>query len=291
MGNIVASPALLPQPAEMTSAGAYLYLYAIVAARPLDTFLQGGIDPTRPVYLLGSGRVQAVVSAIPAADFTQEAIASGLQDAIWVERHVRAHQRVLDQLVASRQTILPLRFCTIYRDEATVQALLAARESALLAELVRLWQKQEWGVKLFVELATLQTALFNGHTGLDSRAPDDEIAVLRRRIAGLPNGAAFLYKKKLETLVATRADEYAFALADESHARLARYAVAAVTNPLPQVHPDLRLNAAYLLAMPDVVSFRHEVETLGECYAALGVCYEVSGPWPAYNFLNLTLDE
>lgn len=294
MPNCAAAPAplthLIAQPIAAL-AGTCLYLYAIVAAQSLTALPQPGLDPSQPVYLLGDGQVQALVSRVPAADFTQDQIAAGLQQITWVETYVRAHQQVLDQVVASGQPLLPLRFCTIYHDEATVLALLATRESALLAELLRLGQKQEWGVKLSIALPALQEAIINGSVAVADQAVDHEIRTLRQRIAGVATGAAFLYKKKLETLVATHADAYAFALAAESHAHLARYAVAAVTNPLPQACPDLRLSAAYLVALPTVVAFRQALEALAEAYLALGFQYEVSGPWPPYNFLTLTFDE
>ena len=286
-----AQPIVQPMAQPMAArAGTYLYLYAIVAAQSLTTIPQPGLDPSQPVYLLGDGPVQALVSRVPAADFTEEQIAAGLQEITWIETYVRAHQRVLDQVVASGQTLLPLRFCTIYRDEATVQALLAARASALLAELARLGHTLEWGVKLSIALPPLQEAIMNGQVAVADQAVDQEIRTLRQRMAGVATGAAFLYKKKLETLVATHADAYAFALADESHAHLARYAMAAVTNALPPACPDLRLSAAYLVALPNVAAFRQAVEALAEAYLAFGFQYEVSGPWPPYNFLTLTFD-
>lgn len=290
MPNSIDAPAAIAPANTVTSTGAtYLYLYAIMAADVGGALPTAGLDPSQPLYRLGCGQVDAVVSRVPAQAFSEDAIKAGLQTMAWVERYVRAHQQILDQLVATGQPLLPLRFCTIYRDERTVQALLADRESALLAELQRLAHKTEWGVKLFVELPTLQQALLNGDPGLDGTLHDPEIAALQQRIRERPGGAAFLYKKKLEALVATRADEYTFALADASHARLAGQAVAAVTNALLQNSPELRLNAAYLVEEATCPAFQATIEQLAADYRPLGLRYELSGPWPAYNFLNLTL--
>ena len=290
MPNFMTAPVVDAPANTATATGVtYLYLYAIVAADAGGALSTAGIEPTQPLYRLGEGQVQAVVSRVPAQAFSEEAIKAGLQTIAWVERYVRAHQQILDQLVATGQPLLPLRFCTIYRDESTVQALLANRESALLAELHRLAHKTEWGVKLFVELPTMQQAILNGDPALEGSVSDPEIAALQQRIRERPGGAAFLYKKKLEALVVTRADEYTFALADGSHARLAEQAVAAVTNPLAQNNPELRLNAAYLVEETARPAFQATIEALAASYGPLGLRYEISGPWPVYNFLNLTL--
>ena len=291
MVNHTAGATAPAQPPAQPTARTSVYLYAIVPAHTLTVLPQPGLDPDHPVYLLGQGQVQALVSRVPAVDFTQEQIAAGLQHINWVETYVRAHQRVLDQVVASGQSLLPLRFCTIYHDEAAVHALLAERERALQAELARLAQKQEWGVKLSIALAPLQTAITNGRVTVADPAIAHEIQCLRQRIAGLSNGAAFLYKKKLETFVTTHADEYAFALAAESHLRLADHAVAVVTNPLPSAAPALRLSGAYLVTLADRTAFCDTVDALAESNAALGFQYELSGPWPPYHFLTLAFDE
>ncbi len=266
-------------------------VYAILPTAEIELPSIPGIDQTRPVYGLAGKAVQAVVSRVRAERFDRSAIEAGLQDPVWIDAHVRGHQRVLDTLVATGQPVIPLRFCTIYRDEAAVQAVLTAHEPALVAELDRLRGQQEWGVKLCVAREELQTAILDHHTGLGSWADDAALHALQARIAGMSAGAAFLLQKKLDALVAHKADTITAAVVEESHARLSGHAVAATTVALQSNHPGMELNAAYLVAERELDGFRGELARLGEEYGAAGVYYELSGPWPAYNFIDLDLSD
>jgi len=270
---------------------AHVCVYAILPAAEIEMPSLFGIDPSGAIYALAGNAVQAVISRVRADRFDQAALEAGLQDPVWVDVHVRAHQQVLDSLVATGQPVIPLRFCTIYRDEAAVRTLMTTYESALTAELDRLRGQREWGVKLFVLQGQLQAAILNHHTDLGSWAADAGLQALQARVAGMSTGAAFLLQKKLDTLVAERSGDVAAWIADESHARLASQAVATTTMALQPNASGMELNAAYLVAEQKLDEFRAELERLGEEYGEVGARYELSGPWPAYNFIDLDLSD
>ena len=46
------------------------------------------------------------------------------------------------------------------------------------------------------------------------------------------------------------------------------------------------LNAAYLVAEAAEQDFRQILAKLGAEHAELGLDYELTGPWPAYNFVT-----
>ena len=117
---------------------AHVCVYAILPAAEIEMPSLSGIDRRGSIYALAGNAVQAVISRVRADQFNQAALEAGLQDPVWVDVHVRAHQQVLDSLVATGQPVIPLRFSTIYRDEAAVRVLLTTYESALTAELDRL---------------------------------------------------------------------------------------------------------------------------------------------------------
>ncbi len=289
MPSQLAEPAQHQALAESATQGELVYMYAILPAQALTSLPTLCMDQDQPIYLLENAQLQAVVSRLRPEAFGEAALKLNLQRAVWLETHVRAHQRVLDHLVATGKPMLPLRFCTIYRNEAAAQAMLAAHQTELGGELERLAYKREWGVKLFVDPEALQLALCANHPALRPWRGNDEIATLQTQIAHGSPGAAFLLKKKLATALAKTMETTAFALADTTHFRLAKQAVEAVTSPLQQKCPEMHLNAAYLVANADFTGFRQELDQLGETYGAVGVRYELSGPWPAYHFLELNL--
>lgn len=279
----------LARPAERQHIDELVYVYAIlpVAALALPPLICMDLD--RPVYTLENKNFQVVVSRVRAQYFDQAALQENFQDAAWLETHVRIHQSVLDYVVATEHPVLPLRFCTIYRNEAAVQTMLAQHQVDLAGQLKRLQGKQEWGVKLFVNPAALQGAILGNHAALRTWQGNDDVALLQTQIAKMTRGAAFLFQKKLDAAITSKADTLAFAIADDSHRQLSACAVAAVSNPLRQEQPEMYLNAAYLVANTHLPAFRRALALLGETYQTAGINYVLSGPWPAYHFLNLNL--
>ena len=266
-----------------------IYLYAILPAGALVPLPMMCMDHDRPLYLLENENFRVVVSRVRPQAFEQAALSINLQDAAWLEAHVRLHQHVLDYVVATEKAVLPLRFCTLYRNEAAVQTMLARYRAELAGQLERLTGKQEWGVKLFVAQATLQAAILANDAALNAWGGNDEVARLQAQIATLSRGAAFLFQKKLDVALANKVDTLAFALADHSHLQLAGWAAEVVSNPLRQQQPEMCLNAAYLVANVNLPAFRRTLDVLSETYRAAGLYYELSGPWPAYHFLTLNL--
>lgn len=283
--------AVASAPVAQQESGELIYLYAILPAGALGALPATSIDAARPVFTLSNGQVQAVVSRVQAAAFQRAVIERSLQDLAWLERHVRTHQNVLNQLVATGLPVLPMRFCTIYASEAAIQTLLEVYKGLLLAELARLQQKQEWGVKLYMNDEMLCAAILDRHPTLARWGEEAEIEALQARVASTSTGAGFLLKKKLALGVHQRASAISQAILTLSHHRLSGQAVEAVLNPLYQQDDELRLNAAYLVATTMLDVFQGELARLAAEYGPIGVRYEQSGPWPAYNFLNLELDD
>lgn len=267
-----------------------IYVYAVMGGAEQGALPVSGIDPARPVTLLAVGDVQAAVSHVRHELFNEQAVRVGLDDSAWLAANVLAHQHVLDALLATGQPVIPMRFCTVYPDSDALAASLERHNGAFAAELQRLAGKQEWGLKMVVDIQLLQTAIGAGHPTLAGVAGDGEIERLRKQIAGMSAGAAFLLKKKLVNLIAERAQSVAFGIADATYRALADVALEAVTMDLPKDRPEVCLNAAFWLAVEAYQPFVARLEMLAQSFSGVGVRYELSGPWPAHHFLRLALD-
>jgi hypothetical protein len=266
-----------------------IYVYAIVGSEPLELPSEG-IDPLRPVTVLRVGPIQAVISAVRVALFGEAAVRRGLDDKAWLATHVLAHQRVLDTLVSGGLPLIPMRFCTIYADRQALEASLSRHGAAFEAELQRLRGKQEWGLKQIVDIQVLQTAIGAGHPALEGIAATGEIEKLRKQVAGMSPGAAFLLKKRLTNLIAESAQTVAYGVADETLRELQAVALEAITIDPPKDRPVVCLNAAFWVEVERWDEFMACLERLASAYAAVGVRYELSGPWPAHHFLRLALE-
>lgn len=148
-------PAILPaEGADAPAPPVGVYIYGITAANGqsgAQTWADLGVDGVHPVYELPYQGIQVVCSKVSLAEYGQEQIDAHLEDVQWLEARVRAHQRVLETIVASGQTLVPMRFCTIYRSEDSLTATLSRYYGEFSQALAHLQDKREWGVKVYYD--------------------------------------------------------------------------------------------------------------------------------------------
>jgi len=147
-----------------------------------------------------------------------------------------------------------------------VREFLATRGAALAELLGRLEDRVELGVKAYFD-----------HAAGTAEAGEPQ------------SGREYLLRRQRERDAAEEAARFKAETARESHERLAAAAEDARANP-PQP-PELSgrteemvLNGAYLVRRGDT-GLREAVAELESLYGAQGVTYEVTGPWPPYNFV------
>jgi hypothetical protein len=286
------------------------YVYGITGgdnSQPIEGLPEEGIDPAYPVYSLQlsaishqpsaishqpsaishrPSAISAIVSRVSLHEFGQEELEAHLNDIKWVEAKVLAHQRVLDQVLAYH-TLVPMRFCTLYRSESGVQEMLAQHYDDFVEALARLEGKQEWGVKVYRDGKTLAQRV--GET-------NDRVKELKAEMEQKSRGAAYFLKKKVDEAIAEEMEWVSDEYAQRSHNRLSSHAEEAVINPLQgkeftDREEAMILNATYLVAEEQLTAFRAELESLKEEYGDQGFVYEMTGPWPPYNFVSIGLEE
>jgi Arc/MetJ-type ribon-helix-helix transcriptional regulator len=231
-----------------------------------------GVDPDQAVFIVHHRQLGAIVSRVPLAEFGEEPLREHLSDMEWLERTARRHEHVLEQ-TARGGTPIPMRLCSIYRDETGVREMLERESDALRQALVHLRDKAEWGVKAFADLDAVEPEPAAEPTGL-----------------GSGDGAAYMQSR----LTQRRRREEAWARMEEAcealHSELSGVAVEGITSVphRPEVSGHelpMIFNASYLVADGDRDVFRRELARLGDDLAPLGIELEMTGPWPAYNFV------
>jgi hypothetical protein len=272
------------------------YIYGIVegdSSQPVEGWPEQGIDPAYPVYALQPSAIShqpsaisAIVSKVSLSEFGQEQLEANLNDIKWVEAKVLAHQRILEAVLA-RRTLIPMRFCTLYQSESRVQEVLAQHYHDFVDALARLEGKTEWGVKVYCD-----------GKGLVQRVEElsAKVKELKAEMEQKSSGAAYFLKKKMDETIAEEVERLNDEYAQRSHNRLASYAKEAVINPLQSKESTGRkeamvLNGAYLVAEEQLTAFRAELGSLGGDYGDLGFVYEITGPWPPYNFVSIGFEE
>jgi hypothetical protein len=269
--------------------GAALYVYGVGRTAELSPLVDEGapeaIETDAPLELIAEGELAAVVSRVPLADYGEEALPARLADAAWTATRALRHERAVEHF-ARRAAVAPLRFGTIYLRRESVARMLAERGASLREVLARLAGREEWGVNLYVERAVLRGEV---------ERVSPRLRELAERAAASAPGQAYLLRKKIE---AARDDETRAETrrtAAEVERRLAAASAASarlrVIKDEANEQGEVAARLAFLVAADGFDQFRGEAERLAEEYAPLGFRLELTGPWPAYNFVAASDEE
>jgi hypothetical protein len=272
------TPSAHPPPADPEpDTGPAWYVYGVINAATGPEEPLSGVDASRPVQILTEGSVAAAVSEVALEEFGEARLRDHLRDMSWVERVARAHETVLDQIRA-QATVIPMRMCTVYRSESGVREMLRRDALALGQAIERLEGKAEWGVKAFAD---------TGHMAAVTAGEEEDAA-------DSAPGAAYMRRRRDERERREHARQQLEEAVAQIHDRLCT--VAGDGQVLPPQRPevsghagDMVLNGVYLVGDDDRERFHAEVQVLEAEFAPLGVELELTGPWPAYNFVPGTI--
>ena len=183
-------------------------------------------------------------------------------------------------LFAARAAVAPLRFGTIYLRGESVERMLEERGAQLRSVLGRLEGREEWGLNLFVERARLRE-------GVAHVSP--RLREMGERADASSPGQAYLLRKKIESLRDEEARAETRRVAAEVEGRLGAASDGAarlrVLKDEAAEQGELAARFAFLVARNRFNEFRAAAERLAEEYTPLGFRFELTGPWPAYNFV------
>jgi hypothetical protein len=256
------------------------YLYGVVAAERAPKRLDAwpAVDARHNVAALTEGPLAGVTSRVSLQEFDERALPDRLADAAWLEQKIRAHEQVLEGVLATTP-VVPCRFCTVFRSEDDLRAFLSEQRDALGEALASIGGRVELGVKAFIDRDRFASG---------GALQNESIRELAQRVEGAQGGRAYLEARRLEQLVNDELANFKGEVRAELHARLR--AVAEDGLPLDLQRPELSgrdeemlFNGAYLVE--DRARFEQELAALAGEYRESGVELELTGPWPPYNFV------
>jgi hypothetical protein len=255
-----------------TAIGTYVYCLVGAARKPPAAALPRGHAGMGRVRLLDVDRgVWLVVADAPLDKYGEAAINRGLADLDWVSRAAVAHEAVVEAFI-SAPAVVPMKLFTIFTSDARALEHIAGDRRRIDAVVKRVANHLEWGVRIVLDRAKATT-----------------VRGAARAAAGATSGAAFLTRKKAQRDAATelveRAREVVTDLYDllATHARIARRRAA---TELPVQGGPLLLDAAFLVPKARSARFAKLAARQTRELARQGYAVTVSGPWPAYSFIQ-----
>src|SRR4051812_45166226 len=161
-----------PPAADDAASATAVYVYAVAeagASAPAPGVRGIADAPVRVVTSEATG-LQALVSDVPLEQFGDDALKRNLNDLPWLSAAALRHEGTVETAMAAT-TLVPLRMCTIFRDDEAVREMLAREQSALAGALGRLRDAHEWGVKVIADTDAFAAALGREGEG-ESALPD-----------------------------------------------------------------------------------------------------------------------
>jgi len=236
------------------------------------------IEDGAALELVESEGLAAVVSAVPLEVYGEGALTARLADAAWTATRALRHEGVAEHF-ARRTSVVPLRFGAIYLEREGVARMLSERSAQLRAVLARVGGREEWGLNVYVERARLREEV--------TRVSERLREMSERADASAP-GQAYLLRKKIESLRDEEARAETRRVAAEVERRLAASSDGAarlrVLKDEAAGQGELAARLAFLVRREAFEEFRAAAEALAAEYTPLGFRFELTGPWPPYNF-------
>ena len=249
-----------------------IYLYCVVYAAVAPRTPRGsrGIPGAARLTVRAAGRALWIaIAEVPLEVYGQAALESALQDMNWVGSVAMAHEQVVEQFSRQRGcTVIPMKLFTMFSTEKRAVEATRSRAREITALAKRIAGCEEWGVRI-------------------TRRP----RTLKRRSAAVEpaaTGAAFLAARKQVRDSANDATRMAAESAIAAYGSLAPLAREVRTRsdiPDGASTPPL-LEAAFLVPATHRSKFKSAAKRLAAKGAAAGTELTLTGPWPAYNFVQ-----
>lgn len=247
----------------------YLYCILKAATKPSTARCPEGLPGAeRPHVAPVGGSLWLVVARVPLLTYGPEHLERRLSDMDWVGSVALAHESVVEHFARrAGATVIPMKLFTMFSSMDRAVSDVAERRGSITATMRRIAGAEEWGVRVL---------------------RDPAVPIARADANRASSGAAFLAAKKRAKDDATSSRLAAAEAAADVFGQLVKIARDARRRsdaPAAGVTPPL-LDGAFLVPVASRGPFKKAATAAAARCAAAGARMTLSGPWPAYNFVQ-----
>lgn len=221
-------------------------------------------DAPRPIAL--GAELSLIVADVRREPFEEGTLEARLRDIDWVGRCASAHHAVIERL-GQRGTVLPLRMFTVFDSDERAKETLGRNRGRLTALARRVGARSEWVLRVHRPAPPVPAS--------PTARPESGTAFLRARADAHRERVA--RARMIDTGVATLIGDLTM-LADEAIERTVEPGTSALAE------------AAFLVGKRDIAGFKRALATSSARLRREGCRIALTGPWPAYSFVELTED-
>ncbi|WP_409274771.1 GvpL/GvpF family gas vesicle protein [Neobacillus sp. SCS-31] len=267
--------------------GDLIYLYGLVPTKEAqDRSLPDykGFDGRREIYSLSIGNITAVVCKLDSTEYSEQSIEDRINnDMEWLqEKAFHHHETVLN--LSKMFTIIPLKFCTLYKSEDSLEQAVLSNTAKMEQTFSLLADNEEWNVKIYCNDQLLKQQVSETNAAIEEK---------RAEISRLSKGKQFFEKKKLETLIEAELEEEKNRVSEKVHLHLSEIALEGNVKKtwgkdVTGRKDNMAWNGVYLVPKSKVEPFLEQIQQYEKELKETGWHFEVTGPWPAYHFSSFS---
>jgi hypothetical protein len=264
-----------------------LYLYGLIPTNEAnDQSLPSitGFDGESELYTITVGDVTAIVCNLDSGKHSEEELKDKIEnDMEWLqEKAFHHHETVL--MVSKMYTIVPLKFCTLYKSEDSLKSSIEGNRNKLESTFSKLKANEEWNLKIFCNDKRLREEISESNPAIEEK---------RKEISELPKGRQFFEKKKIDKLIDNELENEKNRVCVEVHEKLKEQALEGSVKKnrgknVTGRQENMAWNSVFLIAEDKVDNFIGEVNRFKEELEKTGWSFEASGPWPPYHFSSFS---
>ena len=248
----------------------YLYVYCITGAlqKPIRDMM--GLE-NAAVRALQYKELAAIVSEVMMAQMPVS------------NESVLRHAAVIEA-VRKEQTVLPMRFSSIFNNDAAVLEFLKNRYAAFVSDLERLHDKLEMGILVIQKKKYVQNTEFTQsgveqEFGVSSQPTESPISDLQSPAS---TGMSYLQQKRAYYASQDESDARVQEIVNTCHAQFEDICVKFKRNTHSSISQGVSLN--YLIHRDSLNEFKNRFNDLKSSLNELR--FLCSGPWPPYHFVS-----
>ncbi|WP_179133906.1 GvpL/GvpF family gas vesicle protein [Halobacillus massiliensis] len=267
----------------------YLYLYGIMMTPQNETkpfSSMKGIDNEHEVQIKVFDELSAVICHVDESEYGEEVLEEKTDQMEWVQEKAFHHHEMLMKL-NEEITIIPMKFCTIYQSENNLGKMINDHKSQMLSLLEQLDDKEEWNLKIYCDREKLTKQVADHNLNIKEK---------REEIAQMSKGRQYLESRKLDQYIEQEAEREQDQFGSALHEKLTQWSAQDTVKKnwkrdVTGREEEMCWNSAYLVPLKDVENFLEIISEANKKNEDSGYILEITGPWPAYHFVNLMQSE
>ncbi|PLS15732.1 gas vesicle protein GvpL [Bacillus sp. M6-12] len=264
-----------------------IYLYGLVPTKEATekSFPDAkGFDGKGDLYKIPIGNITAIVCSLDTVNYSEESIKDRINnDMEWLQEKAFHHHETVMKL-SKIFTIIPLKFCTLYTGQESLETAVQSNESKMAETFALITGNEEWNLKIYCDDQLLKKQVSENNPAIEAK---------REEISQLPKGKQFFEKKKLDKIIDSELEEEKNRISEKIHLHLKKFTLKGNvkrtwSNDVTGRKDHMTWNSVYLISESEVEKFLEHIQQYEKDMRETGWQFEASGPWPAYHFSSFS---